>query len=118
MLLAFSDRSRRVRPVHRNPEEAMRIAVLLTTLLCCATVAHAQQANLEAPAENPVPVAVAEVNAEMDAATTELAPVQVEAQTTVTGSNAEAAMQPATPMNWWWLVGAIVIAGIILAVIL
>jgi len=96
----------------------MRIAVLLTTLLCCATVAHAQQAHLDAPAENPAHVAVVEMTAEMDATTTELAPVQVEAQTTVTGSSAEAAMQPTTPMNWWWLVGAIVIAGIILAVIL
>jgi len=30
----------------------------------------------------------------------------------------EAMVRQTTPMNWWWLVGAIVVAGVILGVIL
>jgi hypothetical protein len=101
----------------RYPEETMRIALVLTTLLCFATVAQAQQANLELPAETPVPTASVEMTAEMDNTELELAPVDVEAQNTVTGESSAAIAQP-TQTSWWWLIGAIVVALVIAAVLL
>jgi hypothetical protein len=94
----------------------MRIALVLTTLLCFATVAQAQEAQFEMAADNPVPVATTEMTVEMETADLELAPVAVEAQNTVTGQSAAAVAQP-TQTNWWWLIGAIVVAGIILMVL-
>jgi cytochrome c-type biogenesis protein CcmH/NrfG len=101
----------------------MRVLVLTLAFLALPALAMAQQAtDLEdgtAPAvqlEQTTPQSqtaqahndIAELEAPGDR--------QVEAQSQTLAD--DAAMQQAPATSWWWLVGAIVLAGIILAVIL
>lgn len=105
---------------------------LLTTalLFVCATAVQAQEPVAQEPIQAPA-AATAPAAADAPAAPAPDAPVKVDLKTR---SAAAAAVEAATirapvdfdetaqdvtaPRNFWWLVGAIVLAGVILALVL
>jgi hypothetical protein len=95
----------------------MRFALVLVALLVAAPVAHAQQ-NL-APA-NVAPAPETQRIPERAAAPewTRPAVAELERAEFQQDADAPAALAQPTRTSWWWLVGAIVVAGVILAVIL
>ena len=96
---------------------------LALVALVFATPLHAAEAepdvtaaeNPEAPVAEPTPVAAPELDAAPVAPELRLDPVQVEQR--VVADEAEAAQWPPRG-SFWWLVGVIVVAGVLLAVLL
>jgi hypothetical protein len=101
----------------------MRVFFLVLAFLALPAVALAQQPP-EAPAEREVPKLEVQQTATPPAVTveveTETADVERAAAETAAQGQDAAAQQPGDPTQarWWWLVGAIVVAGILLAAIL
>ena len=112
----------------------MRVLVSFASLLICATAAQAQAPVRQDPVAPPAAEAAAA--ATLDAATpvpADLVDVKARSVTAAdigavrlpapsaseTPSDTDEAAQDITaPRNFWWLVGGIVLAGIILAVLL
>ena len=94
----------------------MRSALCLLALsLLVAPVASAAEPNV--PEEAPVPAATVDVPTEQpEAAPMHLQEIRVEERTHAAPA-ADAAQMPARG-SFWWLVGVIVVAGVILAVLL
>lgn len=111
----------------------MKALVSFASLLLCASAAQAQSPDRQNPvappaaeaastaAEAAAPAATAVVDVKARAVTAaEVGAVRLPAPApaeTPTDSD-EAAQDITAPRNFWWLVGGIVLAGIILAVIL
>jgi hypothetical protein len=99
----------------------MRNLVLALVFLAVPTLVVAQQADpatdLTVPTvelQQSTPATPAATDA-AGAEPADQAPVDAQSETVTTDA---AVMQDPTQPRWWWLVGAIVVAGIILAVIL
>ena len=89
---------------------------LPTLLLSLAIAAPLAATEVETPAEAPVPtVAVDAVEEVADPPAMHLEEIQVEERNTVAA--ADAAQFPARG-SFWWLVGVIVVAGVILVLLL
>jgi cytochrome c-type biogenesis protein CcmH/NrfG len=100
----------------------MRVLVLTLAFLALPALAMAQQANGLGDVTTPeVQLEQTTPQSQATPATSDIAEMeapgdrQVEAQSQTVVNDAAMQQSPAT--NWWWLVGAIVLAGIILAVI-
>ncbi len=96
----------------------MRIVLALVALMLAAPAARAQEASLQ-PAPTPVPTVSTELAASMSPALAEIStePVRAEARE-VRDAKAAKDDQFAQRGSFWWLVGVIVIAGVLLAVLL
>ena len=98
-------------------EDPMRVPIAVALLLCAAPVASATEVEPAAPAERPAePAQPAVVEKAPAAPRAELAPVKVERAEAA--ATADGAQEMPRRGSFWWIVGAIVVAGIILAVVL
>lgn len=110
----------------------MKMILPFALLFVSATAVQAQEPVKTAPVEDPTPVVAPtltqqapidldapivpalQADAETDKAANATDRVNAESNS----SDAPAAAVQDTPRNWWWLVGAMVLAGVILAVLL
>ncbi|MBR9990475.1 MAG: hypothetical protein KFH98_12010 [Gemmatimonadetes bacterium] len=109
----------------------MRKILTFAMLFACATAVQAQEAPREAGEAVPVEATTVESAATAEAvpAETPVPTVDLNPRNTTAGAIDaatlrapadfdEAAQDVTTPRNFWWLVGAIVLGGIILALVL
>lgn len=108
----------------------MREFVSFASLLVCATAVHAQTPVRQEPVAPPAAEAAAGTSVGIPAPAIDIAPrsvtaddvsaVRIQAPSSAgTLSDGDAMAQDITaPQNFWWLVGGIVLAGLILAVLL
>lgn len=119
-----------------HPEDIMRKLTVFALLLFCATAVQAQEPVTQQPVEpvttEAAPAAPAPAPTEAGPARAPDAPVPsvdlsprsptaaaIDAATMRAPADMDEAAQDVTaPRNFWWLVGAIVLGGIILAVLL
>ncbi|CAN5697937.1 hypothetical protein BH23GEM10_BH23GEM10_09580 [soil metagenome] len=90
-------------------QEPVKTAPVDPTPVVAPTLTQQAPIDLDAPI-----VPALQADAETDRAVTTTDRVNAESST----SDAPAAAVQNTPRNWWWLVGALVLAGVILAVLL